>query len=195
MDFGNILPTVLENFTRLAPIRIIHSYEQGVKFRFGKDIALLEAGVHVFVPFFESIETDSTATRYIITPLQDLITKDNVLVSTSGSLSYSVYDFRKHWVKLQDREDSLMNLTQRAIADSVTQFGFEDIKNSRSIFEYQRDKTGSEFNSEIFKKVKDEAREYGINAESFGLITFTRPKPLRLIVGNNSYQQVHSTGE
>jgi regulator of protease activity HflC (stomatin/prohibitin superfamily) len=183
MDLGNILPSIFENFARLVPVRIVHSYEQGIRFRLGKDISQLDQGMYFFWPFFESIEIESVANRFKETPLQDLVTKDNILVTVAGSFGYSIQSFRKYWIKLQDHENSIENLGQRAIAWAIPRYSFESIlddlrENSNGDGERKEDG----FNYDIQRRLKHELNPYGIKVDSFGLTTFTRPKPLRLIV-------------
>jgi regulator of protease activity HflC (stomatin/prohibitin superfamily) len=103
------LQAVVANIASLFPVRIIHSYEQGVKFSRGIDRKLLQPGFHFFIPGYQSIHAESVVPQTINLPTQSFITRDNYDVSVSSNLEYQVVDVRKMWTGVQNLSTSINN--------------------------------------------------------------------------------------
>src|SRR4051812_41059319 len=99
---GDFLQKLFEFIREFWPFSIIHSYEQGVKFRFGDDIAELNHGVWFRWPFLEEIHEVSVAeqTKNLLT--QSLTTADNESISFSVNIVYKIGSARKMYVSVHD---------------------------------------------------------------------------------------------
>lgn len=103
------LQAVVTNIASLFPVRIVHSYEQGVLFTKGIDRKLLQPGIHFFVPGYQSIHMESTVPQTLNLPTQSFVTTDLYDVSVSSNLEYQIFDVRKMWVGVQDLGTSVTN--------------------------------------------------------------------------------------
>lgn len=103
------LQAVINNIASLLPVRIIRSYEQGVRFTRGFDKKTLNTGIHFFIPGYQSIEKDSICPQTINLPTQSFVTSDLIDVSVSSNLEYQIFDVRKMWVGVQSLPTSINN--------------------------------------------------------------------------------------
>jgi regulator of protease activity HflC (stomatin/prohibitin superfamily) len=195
MDWTNILAGALENLLNLVPFDIVHSYQQGVKFSGGQDVALLKhnngmrkwvvvghkIGIHWHWPIVESIEVESTAMRYVDTPYQDLTTVDDRSITVSASIGYSISNARRYWTALQDHADSIVNMAKGVIASEIGDNTREEISTETK----RRDLSGrSELENRILSSMRSEAETYGVKVRSFSFTDFTTVRTYR-IIGNS----------
>lgn len=96
-------------FAGLA-IRIVSPYQKGLVVRLGRYQRTAESGLHLIVPFVETLKKVDMRETVIDVPPQDLITKDNASVTVDAVIygqiidpvksSYNVVDFRLASTKL-----------------------------------------------------------------------------------------------
>jgi hypothetical protein len=128
MGLENILTTVLQNFLNLLPVRIVHSYEQGVRFSFGEDTALIRnSGIYFYIPLVQSIEIQSVAEDGIILPNQAVETKDKVSVSVSGVVSYKIRNLRLYWTRVKDFNKVLSMNAMAYLSREVRKYSYEEV--------------------------------------------------------------------
>lgn len=203
METSTILITILENFAKLIPVRVTNEWEQSFITRFGRvrkfpldkkgniirwyqkpfrtpetQSEVLGPGMYWFVPFIEEYHDEYISTRFADTEVQDLTTKDRVSVSVKATVGYSIENVATYWRKLQDHQESILNVAERAIANEIGYRSYDEIK------EQQVRKPGAR-SSELEKSLVEEARrtskEYGVYIDSIGLTHFAQVRALRLI--------------
>jgi len=88
---GFILTVFLLIYAAVA-VRIVRPYERGVIERFGKYQKTLESGLHFIVPFVDKITKVDMRENVVDVPPQEVITKDNVVVTVDAVVYYEATD-------------------------------------------------------------------------------------------------------
>jgi len=86
-----ILVFVLIIYVALA-IKIIQQYELGLTERFGRYRATLEPGFHMIIPFIDKVQKIDMREQVVDVPPQEVITKDNVVVTVDAVVYYQATD-------------------------------------------------------------------------------------------------------
>lgn len=89
--FGIIVVFVLFVYAVTA-IRIIRPYEKGVVERFGKYQHTFDPGLHFIVPFVDRLTKVDMRENVVDVPPQEVITKDNVVVTVDAVVYYEATD-------------------------------------------------------------------------------------------------------
>jgi len=99
----NIISTFFEYIEQLIPVKIIHSYEQGVRWTFGKPGPILKQGIKFFFPFLQSIDTLPTT----LSPAQfevDILTIDGIECTCRIGMEYYIQNIITLYSKVQEGE-------------------------------------------------------------------------------------------
>lgn len=88
---GFILTVFLLIYAAVA-VRIVRPYERGVIERFGKYQRTLESGLHFIVPFVDKLTKVDMRENVVDVPPQEVITKDNVVVTVDAVVYYEATD-------------------------------------------------------------------------------------------------------
>jgi regulator of protease activity HflC (stomatin/prohibitin superfamily) len=86
-----ILIGVLVVYVALA-VKIIQQYQQGLVERFGRYRKTLDPGLHLIVPFVEKIRKIDLREQVVDVQPQEVITKDNVVVTVDAVVYYQATD-------------------------------------------------------------------------------------------------------
>ncbi len=112
-------------------IRIIRPYEKGLVERLGKYTRTADSGLTVLFPPFESMRKVDMRERYISVPPQEVITKDNVVVSVDALIYFHVTDPFKVVYNVQYFEGSATNLAQTNLRNTIGELDLDQTLNSR----------------------------------------------------------------
>ncbi|HHC09274.1 MAG TPA: SPFH/Band 7/PHB domain protein [Actinobacteria bacterium] len=86
-----LLIVLLVVYVALA-VKIVHQYEKGLVERFGRYQRTIEPGLHLIVPFIERIRRVDMREQVVDVPPQEVITKDNVVVTVDAVVYYQATD-------------------------------------------------------------------------------------------------------
>lgn len=75
-----------------SAIRIIRPYEKGVVERLGKYQRTFEPGLHIIIPFLDRVTKADMRENVVDVPPQEVITKDNVVVTVDAVVYYEATD-------------------------------------------------------------------------------------------------------
>ena len=89
--FGLIVVAVLVVYA-IAAIRIVRPYEKGIVERFGKYQHTFDSGLHFIIPFVDRITKVDMRENVVDVPPQEVITKDNVVVTVDAVVYYEATD-------------------------------------------------------------------------------------------------------
>ena len=101
----------------------ISQYEKWIKERLGRYAGQLDAGWHMIVPFIERVIKVDMRERVIQTPPQEMITKDNAVVTVDAVVFAEITTPYKAVYEIQDPFLAVTNLamtTLRAIIWTMT---------------------------------------------------------------------------
>lgn len=86
-----ILIFVLVIYVALA-IKIVQQHEQGLTERFGRYRKTLDPGFHMIMPFIDRVQKIDMREQVVDVPPQEVITKDNVVVTVDAVVYYQATD-------------------------------------------------------------------------------------------------------
>jgi regulator of protease activity HflC (stomatin/prohibitin superfamily) len=89
--FGFIVLLVLF-FWALAGIRIVRPYEKGLIERLGKYQRTVDSGLHIIIPILDRMTKVDMRENVVDVPPQEVITKDNVVVTVDAVVYYEATD-------------------------------------------------------------------------------------------------------
>ena len=92
MDWALIALAVVVVIFGAMAVKIVNQYERGLVERWGKYQRLVEPGIQFIVPFMESIKKVDMREQVMDVPPQEVITKDNVVVTVDAVIYYEVTD-------------------------------------------------------------------------------------------------------
>ena len=164
-----LVDLVKNNLLAMLPVKIIHSFERGVKFHKGIDKALLGPGLHWFLPFLQSIEVASVVDDVITLPTQSLTTSDDKHISFCMNVEYEIHDLRAMWIEVQDFQHSLKNLAMNHLAARVRELSWKELRESQS--ELEKSMKGT-----LTTKVK----KWGVTVLSVGIVDLVETQTYRI---------------
>ena len=80
-------------------VRIINQYERGVVQRLGRFRKILDPGLHVIIPYIDTMRSVDVRTTPMDVPKQEVITKDNVTVNVDAVVYFRVIDAKKQFLR------------------------------------------------------------------------------------------------
>ncbi len=101
----------------------ISPHQKAVKERLSKYQETLESGWHIIIPLVDYAQKVDMRERVINTPPQEMITKDNAVVTVDAVIFTQIYDPAKAVYEIQDAFMAISNLsitTLRAIIGTMT---------------------------------------------------------------------------
>ncbi|MHC4559042.1 MAG: SPFH domain-containing protein [Planctomycetota bacterium] len=152
LSLDNIVTTLLNNLANLLPFRIIHDYEQAVRFTFGHQIVDVTWGQVLF---------DS----------QSVETKDTVNLSVSGAAIYKVINARNYLLSVFDTDATA---TLRAIAKGC----IASVLIGKTYNEIHTDKESIE--RAIVEKFRQEVEGWGLEIYKVHIHDLTKARNIRL---------------
>ena len=78
-------------FVVIPGIRVVNQYERGVVQRLGRFRRIMEPGLHVIIPYIDTMRTVDVRTTPMDVPKQEVITKDNVTVNVDAVVSKTAF--------------------------------------------------------------------------------------------------------
>lgn len=123
----NWLEVLFSWFNYLWPLRVVRSYQQGVRFWWGRDTKELGPGVYAFLPFFGDIEIVTVVPDVLDMGVHSITTTDNRKVTFSANIAYEIVSARLMWTKVQDFETSLQRIAEGHLATKIRDWSYDDL--------------------------------------------------------------------
>lgn len=92
MDFVLIALAIVVVIFGMMAIKIVNQYERGLVERWGKYQRLVEPGIQFIIPFMEQLRKVDMREQVMDVPPQEVITKDNVVVTVDAVIYYEITD-------------------------------------------------------------------------------------------------------
>ena len=135
----------------LSGIKIIRPYERGLVERLGKYHATVEPGMRLIVPFMDRIVKVDMRESVVDVPPQEVITKDNVVVSVDAVVYYEATDPQRLIYNVVNFYLAMVKLAQTNLRNVVGDMQLDEALTSRdtintqlrSILDDATDKWGS----------------------------------------------------
>lgn len=100
---------------------MVAPWEQALRVRAGKHVRRLQPGVHLRVPFLDTVYVQSVRLRVAHLSIQNVMTRDRKALTTAGAIGYAVADIEQLYQRLHHAQDTLANLAAMAIAATAAQ--------------------------------------------------------------------------
>ena len=123
-----VLLIVVVVFVFLAlTLHVIHQYEKGVVFRFGRVVAEKEPGLVFVLPIMNVVRKVSF--RIVTMPIQSqgIITRDNVSVDVSAVAYFRVVDAVKSVVAIENVQEAINQIAQTTLRKVVGQHTLDEM--------------------------------------------------------------------
>lgn len=166
---STFIQSVLDNIFYLIPVRIVHSYEKGVLFKQGKDVAELGPGVHWFIPWLWSIEIVPAAPEVQNLPTQSVMTKDRKTIAFSCNICYQIEDARKMFTQIQQFDSAIEGFAMVHLAEMLSQHTVIQYHNKREAL-----------HEEFAKTLNEKVNEWGAKIIWVGITDYTEVRAWRL---------------
>lgn len=114
-------------------VRIIRPYQVGVVERLGKYHTILRPGLRFIIPFLDKIRLVDLRERVVDVPPQEVITKDNVVVTVDGIIYFQVIDAPKMLYNVADFVYAVVNLAQTSLRNIIGELDLDQTLTSREI--------------------------------------------------------------
>jgi len=114
-------------------IVIVRPYEAAIIERFGKYLKTLYAGLHFVVPIVDRVIKVDLREQVVDVPPQEVITKDNVVVTVDGVIYYKVIKPEDVVYKVQNFKVAVINLAQTNLRNIIGELTLDETLTSREI--------------------------------------------------------------
>ncbi len=162
-------------FVILASIKQINQYQNGVKFRLGKYVGLMEPGWRLVWPIINSYQKVDLRVKAVDVPNQEAITKDNISVSVNAVIYYKVHEADKVILEVENFYYAISQLAQTTMRNAVGQVDLDDLLS-------QRDRV-----SENIRDIIDKATDpWGIKVLNVELKDITLPEEMKRVIGKQA---------
>lgn len=112
-------------------IRIVRPYERGLVERLGKFRKEVKADIHFIIPFFDRMIKVDLREHVIDVPPQEVITKDNVVVTVDAVIYYEITDAYKAVYNVSNFEFATIKLAQTNLRNVIGELELDQTLTSR----------------------------------------------------------------
>ena len=149
-------------------VRIINQYERGVVQRLGCFRKILDPGLHVIIPYIDTMRSVDVRTTPMDVPKQEVITKDNVTVNVDAVVYFRVIDAKKAVFETTNYAYATSTFAQTALRDVTGNFDLDELLSKRD-----------KISSQIKEIVDTQADKWGIDIESVKLQNIELPSDMK----------------
>ena len=169
--FDKLIEIISNWWLQITPVIIIRDYEEAVLLRFGKFKTVLKPGMHFKIPMFDEVIDQHVVVTTLSLDAQSLYTKDKQNIVVKGVIKYKISDVKTFLLEVYDAQDALSDMSQSIIKNVIMSMSMDEC-------------TDSELDNTLTKKVRVEARKWGVEVQQ---VTLTDLAPIR------SYRLINDT--
>ncbi len=114
-------------------VKVIRPYQKGLVERLGKFNRILEPGIHFIIPFMERVRIIDMREHVIDIPPQEVICKDNVVVTVDAVVYYQILDPVKAAYNVSDFLLAIIKLAQTNLRAIIGEMELDETLSGRDI--------------------------------------------------------------
>ena len=176
--FDKLIDFLISIGKDLLPYVLVEHTNKAVRLRFGKlQDKVLEAGIHLKLPFFDTIWETTIITQSLDMNPQSICTRNGRNVVVKAIIRYRVEDVKIYLTSISQPHDVLIDTTQGMIREIIENMRWDEIYGLDAI---------------LTKKVGAFVKRWGIKVERVTLTDLASINSLRIIQNKNLEHQ-HST--
>lgn len=112
---------------------MIRPHQKGLVERLGKFHRQLEPGIHFIIPFIDRVIKIDMRERVVDVPPQEVITRDNVVVTVDGIIYYRVMDPQASVYRVGNFVQAAVNLAQTNLRNIIGELSLDETLTSREL--------------------------------------------------------------
>ena len=175
----------------LTGLKVVNEYERGIKFTLGKYAGIMQPGLRIIIPIFQSWQRVDMRVKAVDVPDQDCITKDNVSVRVNAVLYFKVADCKSAILEVENYFYATSQLSQTTMRDVVGEVPLDDLLNKRDQL------------SKRIQQIVDNATDpWGIKVDSVDLKHIELPNDMKRMMAREAESErekraviIKATGE
>ena len=137
---GQILAVVIALFVLVyaaSALRVVRQYEKGLVERFGRFSRLIDPGLNFIIPFIDKVVKVDMREQVVDVPPQDVITRDNVVVTVDAVVYYQPTDPVKLQYNVANFIGAATKLAQTNLRNIVGDLDLDGALTSRELINTQ----------------------------------------------------------
>lgn len=166
--FDKLVELLIGWWIEIKPIVIIRDYEEAVLLRFGIFKRVFKPGLHFKIPFFDEVIDQHVVITTLSLDAQSLYTKDKQNIVVKGVIKYRIADVKIFLLEVWDAQDALSDMSASIIKNVIMSMTLDEC-------------TDSEIDNLLTKKVRVEAKKWGVEVQQVTLTDLAPIRSFRLI--------------
>lgn len=166
-----LLPIILVVFAFITVMMGVKRIPQGMEYtveRFGRYTRTLKPGIHFIIPYIDAIGAKVNMMEQVAdVPQQEVITRDNAMVSADGVVFFQVMDAAKSAYRVNDMYRAILNITMTNIRSVMGSMDLDELLSKRD-----------EINSRLLAVVDDAAATWGVKITRIEIKDINPPQDL-----------------
>ncbi len=115
----------------LSSLKVVREFERGVRFTLGKYSGIMDPGLRLIIPVFQTWQRIDMRLNVIDVPYQDCITRDNVSLQINAVLYFKVINADKAVIKVERYLYAVSQLAQTTMRNVVGEATLDELLSNR----------------------------------------------------------------